>query len=111
MAAKKKKNSLQKAQKKQANVVQRRSLMMTNALLATGTCCLIVASMLISFSKTKHLTYGMPGGLFLCALGAAAIGLSYFDVAKRFSVICFVGAAVTFACAIVTLLGSFGILH
>jgi len=111
MATNKRKNTLQKTQKKQTKVTQKRSLMMTNALLATGTCCLIVASMLISFSKTKNLTYGMPGGLFMCALGAASIGLSYFDVAKRFAIICFAGAVISFACAVVTFLGTFGIVH
>ena len=71
------KNSAQKARKKArrqaANTARKRSLTVTNGLLATGTCCLIVASMLIMYSKTKALTFGMPGGLFLCALGAGCV--------------------------------------
>ena len=78
------KNSAQKARKKArkqaADTARKRSLTVTNGLLATGTCCLIVASMLIMYSKTRALTFGMPGGLFLCALGAGCVGLSYFDV-------------------------------
>lgn len=98
-----------KAEISQKKAARKRSLMATNALLATGTCCLIIASMLIMYSRTKTMAYGMPGGLFLCAVGAAAIGLSYFDVAKKFAVICFSAAVLTFACAVVTLLGALGL--
>lgn len=107
------KNSARKAQKKAkkqaAQTSRRRSLMVTNALLATGTCCLIVASMLIMYSRTRGLTYGMPGGLLLCALGAGCVGLSYFDVAKKFAVICFAAAGITLACSVATLLGALGV--
>jgi|GEM_PF-4370331 hypothetical protein len=109
------KNSAQKARKKArkqaADTARKRSLTVTNGLLATGTCCLIVASMLIMYSKTRALTFGMPGGLFLCALGAGCVGLSYFDVAKKFAVICFAAAVITLACAVVTLLGALGIVN
>lgn len=95
--------------RKQAD--KKRSLMATNALLATGTCCLIIASMLIMYSRTRFMTYGMPGGLLLCSIGAAAIGLSYFDVAKKFAIICFSAAVLTFACAVVTFLGALGLVN
>ncbi len=113
MAAKHSKNRNYRTEKRAARSTEKsgreKRLMMTNALLATGVCSLIIASLLIMYSRTKGMTFGMPGGLFLSAVGAAAIGMSYSDIAKKFSLICYAAAVAAFACAVATLLGSLGI--
>lgn len=113
MAAKHSKNRNYQTEKRVVKPMEKsgreKKLMITNALLATGVCSLIIASVLIMYSRTEGLAFGMPGGLLLSAVGAAAIGMSYSDIARRFALVCYAAAAVTFACAAATFLGALGI--